>query len=46
MVIDLQDIGSRGYTFSSAMKACMEGCFENGVEVIVLDRPNPLEASR
>lgn len=42
MVIDLQDIGSRGYTFSSAMKACMEGCFENGVEVIVLDRPNPL----
>ena len=26
---------------SSAMKVCMEGCFENGVEVIVLDRPNP-----
>jgi uncharacterized protein YbbC (DUF1343 family) len=24
------------------MKMCMEGCFENGVEVIVLDRPNPL----
>src|ERR1019366_8549129 len=42
MVIDLQDIGSRGYTFVSAMKTCMEGCFENGVEVIVLDRPNPL----
>lgn len=42
MVIDLQDIGSRAYTYISAMKACMEGCFENGVEVIVLDRPNPL----
>jgi uncharacterized protein YbbC (DUF1343 family) len=42
LVIDLQDIGSRGYTFVSAMKTCMEGCFENGVEVIVLDRPNPL----
>jgi uncharacterized protein YbbC (DUF1343 family) len=42
MVIDLQDIGSRSYTFTSAMKVCMEGCFENGVEVIVLDRPNPL----
>jgi uncharacterized protein YbbC (DUF1343 family) len=41
MVIDLQDIGTRGYTFDSAMKTCMEGCFENGVEVIVLDRPNP-----
>lgn len=42
VVIDLQDIGSRSYTFVSAMKMCMEGCFENGVEVIVLDRPNPL----
>ena len=42
MVIDLQDIGSRSYTFTSAMKECMEGCFLNGVEVIVLDRPNPL----
>jgi uncharacterized protein YbbC (DUF1343 family) len=42
VVIDLQDIGSRSYTFVSAMRFCMEGCFENGVEVIVLDRPNPL----
>jgi uncharacterized protein YbbC (DUF1343 family) len=42
MVIDLQDVGVRSYTFVSAMKQCMEGCFENGVEVIVLDRPNPL----
>jgi uncharacterized protein YbbC (DUF1343 family) len=42
MVIDLQDIGSRSYTFTSAMKVCMEGCFEYGVEVVVLDRPNPL----
>jgi uncharacterized protein YbbC (DUF1343 family) len=42
MVIDLQDVGVRSYTFISAMKQCMEGCFENGVEVVVLDRPNPL----
>jgi uncharacterized protein YbbC (DUF1343 family) len=42
VVIDLQDIGSRSYSFIGAMKTCMEGCFENGVEVIVLDRPNPL----
>jgi len=42
MVIDLQDIGSRSYTFISAMKMCLEGCFDNGVEVVVLDRPNPL----
>lgn len=41
-IIDLQDIGSRSYTFAVRMKYAMEGCFENGVEVIVLDRPNPL----
>ncbi len=42
LVIDLQDVGTRSYTFTSAMKIAMEGCFENGKEVIVLDRPNPL----
>lgn len=42
LVIDLQDIGTRSYTFSGAMKTAMEACFENGKEVIVLDRPNPL----
>ncbi len=42
LVIDLQDIGTRSYTFTSAMKIAMEGCFEHGKEVIVLDRPNPL----
>lgn len=42
LVIDLQDIGTRSYTFSGAMKSAMEVCFENGKEVIVLDRPNPL----
>jgi len=42
VVVDLQDIGSRSYTFISAMKLAMEACFENNVELIVLDRPNPL----
>ncbi len=42
LVIDLQDIGSRSYTFASAMKVTMEACFQNNIEVIVLDRPNPL----
>ena len=42
LVIDLQDIGTRSYTFISCMRYTMEACFENGVEVIVLDRPNPL----
>ncbi|MSU71810.1 MAG: DUF1343 domain-containing protein [Opitutus sp.] len=42
LVIDLQDIGTRSYTFSGAMKTAMEACFEADKEVIVLDRPNPL----
>jgi uncharacterized protein YbbC (DUF1343 family) len=42
LVIDLQDIGTRSYTFSGGMKSAMEICFENGKEVVVLDRPNPL----
>jgi len=42
LVIDLQDIGVRSYTYVSAMRYALEGCFENNVEAIVLDRPNPL----
>ncbi len=42
LVVDLQDIGTRSYTFISAMKLAAEACFENGKELIILDRPNPL----
>ncbi len=42
VLIDLQDIGARSYTFISWMRYTMEACFEAGVEVIILDRPNPL----
>jgi uncharacterized protein YbbC (DUF1343 family) len=42
MVIDLQDIGVRSYTYISAMKYTMEACFEQKIPVVVLDRPNPL----
>ncbi len=42
LVIDLQDIGVRSYTFNVTMHHALEACFENGVEVVVLDRPNPL----
>ena len=42
LVIDLQDIGVRSYSFTVCMKYAIEGCFKNGVEVMVLDRPNPL----
>ncbi|MFP6900525.1 MAG: DUF1343 domain-containing protein [Opitutales bacterium] len=42
LVIDLQDVGVRCYTHVSCMRYAMEACFENNVEVVVLDRPNPL----
>lgn len=42
LVIDLQDIGVRSYTYVSCMRYAMEACFENGIEVVILDRPNPL----
>lgn len=42
LVIDLQDVGVRCYTYISCMRYVMEACFEAGVEVVVLDRPNPL----
>jgi uncharacterized protein YbbC (DUF1343 family) len=42
MVVDLQGIGVRSYTYISCMKLAMEACFEQGKEFVVLDRPNPL----
>lgn len=42
LVIDLQGIGVRSYTFNVVMRYAMDACFTHGVEVIVLDRPNPL----
>jgi uncharacterized protein YbbC (DUF1343 family) len=42
VVIDLQDIGARFYTYSTVMGFMMEVCTDLGVEVVVLDRPNPI----
>ena len=42
LVYDIQDIGCRSYTFISSLGLCMEAAAEQGKEVIVLDRPNPL----
>jgi len=42
LVVDLQDLGSRSYTFGSCMLRAMEACFENNKEIMILDRPNPL----
>jgi uncharacterized protein YbbC (DUF1343 family) len=42
LVYDIQDIGSRSYTYISTLGLAMEAAAENNIEFIVLDRPNPL----
>jgi uncharacterized protein YbbC (DUF1343 family) len=42
LVVDLQDIGTRIYTFAYTMSYAMEAAAELGKEVVVLDRPNPI----
>jgi len=42
VVVDLQDVGSRYYTFIYTMLNVMLACAEHGVRLLVLDRPNPL----
>jgi uncharacterized protein YbbC (DUF1343 family) len=42
LVIDMQDVGSRYYTFIWTLDLCMQACREEGKAVVILDRPNPL----
>jgi uncharacterized protein YbbC (DUF1343 family) len=42
LVIDLQDVGSRYYTFQATMLLCLEAASRQKLRTIVLDRPNPL----
>lgn len=42
MVYDIQDVGTRSYTFISSLGLVMRACAKKGIEVMVLDRPNPL----
>jgi uncharacterized protein YbbC (DUF1343 family) len=42
LVFELQDIGARFYTYASTMLLCLEACHEAGIELILLDRPNPI----
>lgn len=41
VVFDIQDVGVRFYTYISTLHYVMEACAENGVRLMVLDRPNP-----
>ena len=46
MVYDIQDVGVRSYTFISTLGLVMEACAAKGIEVMVLDRPNPLGGNK
>lgn len=42
MVYDIQDVGTRVYTYIATMAYTMQACAESGIDFIVLDRPNPI----
>jgi uncharacterized protein YbbC (DUF1343 family) len=42
LLYDLQDAGTRVYTFIYTMAYCMEACARHGKRMIVMDRPNPI----
>ncbi len=41
MIFDIQDVGTRFYTFISSLQVYMEAAFENSKPLLILDRPNP-----
>lgn len=41
VIFDIQDVGVRFYTYINSLQHLMEGCAQNGKEVMILDRPNP-----
>ncbi len=42
LLVDLQDVGTRVYTFVSTLIECMFACADAGIQLCVLDRPNPI----
>jgi len=42
LVVDVQDAGSRYYTFIWTMELCMQACKEMNKSIVILDRPNPI----
>ena len=45
VVIDLQDAGARFYTYETSMGYFLEAAAQTGIEIVVLDRPNPITGS-
>ncbi len=46
VVVDIQDVGVRFYTYATSMAYLMEEAAKRRIKVIVLDRPNPIGAGR
>ncbi len=46
LIFDIQDIGSRYYTYAYTLAYCLAACAAVGVQVIVCDRPNPIRGDR
>ncbi|MBI5473232.1 MAG: DUF1343 domain-containing protein [Ignavibacteriae bacterium] len=42
LLFDLQDVGSRYYTYLWTLYYCMEACERTGTKLVVFDRPNPI----
>ncbi len=42
LLVDLQDAGTRVYTFATTLSYCMEAAKTSGIKVVILDRPNPI----
>jgi uncharacterized protein YbbC (DUF1343 family) len=45
MIFDIQDVGTRVYTYVATMAYAMQAAAENGIEFVVLDRPNPINGA-
>lgn len=46
LLIDLQDIGTRVYTYGATVGLCLESVNKTGIKVVILDRPNPINGIR
>ena len=42
LIFDIQDIGTRYYTYAATMALAMQACAQAGIKILVLDRPNPI----
>ena len=46
LLIDLQDVGTRVYTYAITMGLCLESAANAGIKVVVMDRPNPINGKQ